>query len=415
MSSVDAKNGMEETKNKHKSRRNTVKAVAQKVACQSTMPMNAIESALGRDEVQKLSAPSGGVLAVYRESNGEQIAELYNEVRSIILSARRKVHAAVNSAMVEAYWLIGKSIVEMQGGVEKAKYGDGLIAGLAVRLSAEFGKAFDDRELRRMRQFSLLFPIRDALRPELGWTHYRSLLAVGDEKARMWYMNEAANETWSTRQLQRQISVLYYERMLASPAPDETRADARTNIANANLPVETFIKSPYVLDFLGLGDYPAVYESDIEQGIISHIGEFLLELGKGFCFVARQKRIEMEDRDFYVDLVFYNNILKCYVLIDLKLGELTYQDIGQMDGYVRLYEEKFRREDDNPTIGLLLCSKKNEAVARYSVLNESKQLFASKYLLQLPSEEDLRLEIERERRLIEARADNAENTIPKDS
>jgi len=254
-----------------------------------------------------------------------------------------------------------------------------------------------------MRQFYQLFSIRDALRPELGWTHYRQLLSVKDEKARLWYMNEAAECDWSSRDLARQISVLYYERMLVSVDKDDTRADAAANLAKAGHPIENFLRDPYVLEFAGLKDYPGLHESDVEQALIDNIESFLLELGKGFCLAGRQKLIRMDERDFYVDLVFYNSILKCHVLIDLKLGELTYQDIGQMDGYVRLYEEKYRRADDNPTIGLILCSQKNEAVAKYSVLSESKQLFASKYLLELPSEEELRQMIERERAIVESR------------
>lgn len=337
-----------------------------------------------------------------------EVKALLADVREIIFTAHGKVKASVNFAMVEAYWLIGRSIVERQGGVERAKYGDGLIKDLSVGLRSEFGKGFDERELRKMRQFYLQIPIRDSLRPELGWTHYRQLLAVKDEKARVWYMNECANEGWSSRQLARQISVLYYERMLASQDKTDTRSDARANLIKAadEYPPEPkqFVRDPYILEFLGLKDYPGIHESSLETALMNNLGAFLLELGKGFSFVARQKHIQMEERDFYIDLVFYNYILKCYVLIDLKMGELTYQDIGQMDGYVRLYEERYRRADDNPTIGLLLCSKKNEAVAKYSVLNESKQIFASKYLLELPSEEELREMIERQRALVEAQA-----------
>lgn len=336
-----------------------------------------------------------------------ELKELLADVRGIILSARGKVKAAVNFAMVEAYWQIGKSIVEKQGGEERAKYGDDLIRGLSIGMTAEFGEGFGVSNIRYMRQFYLEFPIRHALRGELNWTHYRQLLGVKDEKARNWYMNECADEGWSSRQLSRQISVLYYERMLASRDKDDTRADARENLVKDAVEYppapKHFIRDPYVLEFLGLKDYPGIHENNLESSLMNNLSAFLLELGKGFSFVARQKHIQMEDRDFYIDLVFYNCILKCYVLIDLKMGELTYQDIGQMDGYVRLYEEKYRRADDNPTIGLLLCSKKNEAVAKYSVLNESKQLFASKYLLELPSEEELRQMIERERAIVEAR------------
>lgn len=328
--------------------------------------------------------------------------QLFEDIREVLLAARGKAQTAINFAMVVAYWKIGQLIVDRQGGRERAAYGNGLIEGLATPLSREFGKSLDARELRRMRQFYLTYPIRESLRPELGWTHYRLLLSVESDDARGWYLKTAADEGWTTRQLQRQIGALYYERMQTSPDPSATRSDALIQFGKDGIEAsENIIKSPYVLEFLGVGDLKQIHESDIEQGIINHLEEFLLELGKGFCYVARQKLIRMDERDFYIDLVFYNCILKCYVLIDLKLGELTYQDIGQMDGYVRLYEERFRRHDDNPTIGLVLCSKKNEAVAHYSVLNESKQIFASKYLLHLPSEDDLKREIERERLLLD--------------
>jgi predicted nuclease of restriction endonuclease-like (RecB) superfamily len=212
-------------------------------------------------------------------------------------------------------------------------------------------------------------------------------------------MNEAADQNWSTRQLDRQLSVLYYERLLANREKGSVIQEADEKMAA--LKPEHFIRDPYVLEFLNLKDYPGLRESTVEQAIIDKLQQFLLELGKGFSFVARQKRMRFDEKDFYVDLVFYNYFLKCFVLIDLKIGELTHQDIGQMDGYVRMYEEYAKVEGDNPTIGLILCSEKNEAIARYSVLNDSKQLFASKYMLYLPTEEELERELKRERRLIE--------------
>ncbi len=333
--------------------------------------------------------------------------QLFQDVRAIIEEARKAVCIGINTVMIDHNWRIGRRIVEEeQKGEMRAEYGKRIVANLSVQLTAEYGEGYSERSLWEFRRFYQVFGDLEILHTRvqnLTWSHLRQLMRVSDEHARLWYMEEALSEGWSSHQLQRQISVLYYERMLASKDKADTRNDAKANMAKAGLPTDNFIKSPYVLEFLGLGDYPGVHEADIENGIISHIGEFLLELGKGFCFVARQKHIDMDGRDFYVDLVFYNIFLKCYVLIDLKLGELTYQDIGQMDGYVRLYEERYRRADDNPTIGLLLCSQKNEAVARYSVLNESKQLFASKYLLELPTEEELKCEIERERRLIESK------------
>ena len=328
--------------------------------------------------------------------------KLYGAIRQVLETARRSAYKAVNFAMVQAYWQIGRLIVEdEQNGEARAEYGKKVLEELARRLTAEFGKGFDASNLRYMRLFYQAFPICDALRHELSWTHYRLLLRVEKAEAREWYMNEAAAENWSSRQLERQISVLYYDRMLLSADKQSTKTDAKENLALAKLEPESFIRNPYVLEFLNLKDYPNLHEKDIEEGLINNLQAFLLELGKGFCFVARQKRIRFDNQDFYVDLVFYNCILKCYVLIDLKLGELTYQDIGQMDGYIRLYEEQYRKEDDNPTLGIVLCSNRNEAIVKYSILHENKQLFASKYLLYLPSEEELKTEIERERKILD--------------
>jgi predicted nuclease of restriction endonuclease-like (RecB) superfamily len=317
-------------------------------------------------------------------------------------TARKSAYKAVNFAMVQAYWQIGRLIVEdEQNGENRAEYGKRVLEELAKRLTADFGKGFDASNLRYMRLFYKAFTNCDALRHELSWTHYRLLLRVENQDARNWYMKEAAAENWSSRQLERQISVLYYDRMLLSANKQSIKADANENMALAKLEPESFIRNPYVLEFLNLKDYPNLHEKDIEECLINNLQSFLLELGKGFCFVARQKRIRFNEQDFYVDLVFYNCILKCYVLIDLKLGELTYQDIGQMDGYIRLYEEQYRKEDDNPTLGIVLCSNRNEAIVKYSVLNESRQLFASKYLLYLPTEDELKKEIERERKLLD--------------
>ena len=327
--------------------------------------------------------------------------------------------------MVQAYWQIGYVIVEHeQEGKERAEYGKALLEEISKRLSREFGRGFDITNLRKMRQFYLLFSKRDAvrlesgekkqdaarldskgmeklrkLRGELSWTHYRLLLRVENEKAREWYMNEAADLGWSTRQLDRQISTLYYERLMSSREKEPVKQEAVEKLARVE--PEHFIRDPYVLEFLNLKDYPGLRETAVEQAIIDKLQQFLLELGRGFSFVARQKRMRFDDKDFYVDLVFYNFFLKCFVLIDLKIGELTHQDIGQMDGYVRMFEEHGKVEGDNPTIGLILCSEKNEAIARYSVLNDSKRLFASKYKLYLPTEEELEKELKQERKLIE--------------
>jgi predicted nuclease of restriction endonuclease-like (RecB) superfamily len=336
-------------------------------------------------------------------------AEFYSHISQILKQARGRAYSAVNYSMVLAYWEIGHSIVEEQGGEERAAYGDRLIAELSKQLTADFGKGFDESNLLNMRRFYLMFPIQDSLRPELTWTHYRKLIKVKDSDARTWYMNEAANEHWSTRQLDRQISVLYYERLLASN--DKAPVIAEANEKLAGITPEQFIKDPYVLEFLDLKDYPSLRETDLEQALINHLQEFLLELCSGFCFVARQKRMRFDDEDFYLDLVFYHAVLKCYVIIDLKMGKLTHADVGQMDSYIRMFDALQKRDDDNPTIGLILCSEKNEAIAKYSALADGKQMFASRYVLELPTTEELEQQIQETRREFELTYEKNETSI----
>ena len=330
--------------------------------------------------------------------------QLYNEIKEALLSSRQQAYSAVNFAMVKAYWQIGKIIVEHEnnGGFQLGNRVPEFET-LATRLSAEFGKGFSVRTLQQMRKFYLCFPDANALRSRLTWTHYRLLLQVENEEARNWYMNEAVESGWSSRQLDRQISSLYYERLLASRDKAPVKAEADELIAKVE--PEDFIKDPYVLEFLDLKNYPALHESDLEQALIDKLQEFLLELGRGFCFVARQKMMRYEDEDFYLDLVFYHSILKCHVLIDLKIGKLTHGDIGQMDSYIRMFDALYKNPDDNPTIGIILCSQKNEAIVKYSVLNDGKQICASKYKLELPTAEELQKELEAERKRIE---DNTE-------
>ena len=294
-------------------------------------------------------------------------------------------------------WEIGRHIVEFeQQGADRAAYGVRLIPRLAESLTGEFGRGFDASNLRYMRLFYLAFPIRDALRHELSWTHYRNLLRVDGEQARHWYMNEAADQNWSTRALDRQIGTLYYERLLASRDRDPVRQEAAAQMAPLQKTPREFVRDPVLLEFLGLPETGRLLEADLEQALINKLQAFLLELGKGFAFVARQMRISTETRDFYIDLVFYNYLLKCFVLFDLKAGELTHQDIGQMDMYVRMVDDLKRAPDDNPTVGIILCAGKDTSVVRYSVLHENEQLFASKYKLVLPSEDELRAELEKE-------------------
>lgn len=326
----------------------------------------------------------------------------YQQIRELIAQARNRVRVAVNASMVDLYWSIGERVVqEEQAGQSRAAYGKAILKQLSLQLSEEFGNAFEERELRKIRQLFLTFPIRDTLRPELSWSHYRILMRVKNENARIWYMTEAADNAWATRALERQIGVLYYERLLSSRFDEGIRQEGVEKV-NALPPSPLdFIRDPYVLDFMQLSDNHKLYEEDLEQGLLDNIQKFLLELGKGFAFVARQQLIKAEDENFKVDLVFYNYLLKCFVLIDLKIGKLTHKDIGQMDMYVRMYEDLKRQEGDNPTIGIVLCSEKNEAVVKYSVLKDSQQLFASKYLTYLPTEEELRAEIEKDREIIE--------------
>ena len=327
-------------------------------------------------------------------------SELLDSIRELLINSRNQLARTVNTAMVQTYWQIGKLIVEdEQNGKTRAEYGKQVLANLAKELHREFGKGFDISNLRKMRAFYLAFPIRDAVRLELSWTHYRILLRVEDIQAREWYLNECAEQHWSVRALERQISVLYYERLLSSQNQLPVKTEAQTKITNLQAPVKDYLRDPYILDFLNL-PHQSVLESDIEQGLINNLQKFLLELGKGFAFVARQQRIVTEDQDFYIDLVFYNFKLKCFILIDLKLGKLSHQDVGQMDTYTRIYDQHKKSQDDNPTLGLILCSEKSAAVAKYSVLTDSQQLFAAKYLAYLPSEEELAKELQRERILL---------------
>ncbi len=327
--------------------------------------------------------------------------QLLSDIRHIIEQARQRVYQTVNSEMVQAYWHIGRLIVEdEQQGQQRATYGKQQLQQLSEQLTREFGKGFDASNLRNMRSFYLCFPNRDALRHKLSWTHYRLLIRVENPKAREWYLQEAMDQNWSARALERQIGVLYYERLLASQDRAAVEQEAKSNTTELRARPEDYLRDPYVLDFLNLPSQTFL-ESELEQGLIDNLQQFLLELGKGFAFVARQQRIRTDDQDFYIDLVFYNFKLKCFLLIDLKLGKLTHQDVGQMDSYVRIYDRHKKGEDDNPTIGLILCSQKSETIAKYSVLADNQQLFAAKYLPYLPTEDELRHELERERQWVQ--------------
>lgn len=333
------------------------------------------------------------------ELNGDSLngASLLSDIKQVIEQARGQVKQAVNASMVQAYWQIGCLIVEQeQQGNVRAEYGKAQLKQLSEQLTSEFGKGFDVTNLRNMRRFYLAFEKRDAVSLELSWTHYRTLLRIENPSARQWYQQEAISNNWSARALERQIGALYYERLLASKDKALVEAEALDKTATLAETAKDYLRDPYVLDFLNLQD-KTYQESELEQRIIENLQHFLLELGKGFAFVERQQRIRFDDEDFYIDLVFYNFKLKCFLLVDLKIGKLKHQDVGQMDTYVRLYDDKLKGDDDNPTIGLVLCSEKSEAVVKYSVLSDQKQLFAAKYLPYLPTEQELKQELERER------------------
>lgn len=325
----------------------------------------------------------------------------YDKVRETVLTAKNKVYSAVNFAMVEAYWEIGKEIYEAQGQSERAEYGKGLLEYLSQQLTQEFGEGYTVRNLRAMRQFYQAFPIRHTVRAELSWSHYRLLMRIDDDNRREFYLAECIECNWSTRQLERQINSFYYERLLATQKDlrDSVRSEIQT--LEPKTDPQYILKDPYILEFLDLKENKRYSESELEQGLIDNLQEFLLELGKGFSFVARQKRITIDGDHYYIDLVFYNYLLKCFVVIDLKTGKLSYQDIGQIDFYVRYFEDKVKQADDNPTIGIILCADKNETMVKYSVLSDNENLFASKYKLYLPTEEELRQELMRERQIIE--------------
>jgi predicted nuclease of restriction endonuclease-like (RecB) superfamily len=323
---------------------------------------------------------------------------LYAEVKSILELARSKAYAAVNFAMVEAYWEIGRVIVEKQGGESKSEYGRGLVNELSARLTADYGKGFTPTNLKYMRQFYLIFPNRHALRDQLSWTQYRLIMKVENENARQFYLDECVKANWSSRQLERQINSSFYERLLSSRNRDAVSAEIQK--LEPGIMPQDVVKDPYVLEFLGLPHNQDFFESDLEKALLTHMQKFLLELGRGFTFEARQKRISFDGRHFYIDLVFYNYILKCFVLIDLKTGDLTHQDIGQMQMYVNYYTKELMNEGDNPPIGIILCADKSEAIVKYTLPDDNAQIFTSKYKLYLPTEEELRKELEAEHRHI---------------
>ena len=325
------------------------------------------------------------------------------DIKQIITSGQKYAYQAANKAMVFTYWQIGKRIVEQeQKGEERATYGKALLDTLSAELTREYGKSYSKRNLQYFRKFYFAFPDEQIVNTcvhNLNWSHFRALLRVQDENARLWYMNEASNENWSVRTLDRNIGTQYYYRLLQSSKKEKVIVEMQEKSKENQKNKFEILKSPIVAEFLGFKNEDSYLENDLESAILTHIRDFLMEMGKGFAFVARQQHIVTETADYFIDLVFYNIELKCYVLIDLKMGKITHQDVGQIDMYVRMYDELKCQEGDNPTLGILLCSETDEDIARYSVLHDSDRLFMSKYLTYLPSKEQLRLEIERQKEI----------------
>ena len=321
-----------------------------------------------------------------------------HEIKQILQIARQKTYRAINSAMVEAYWEIGKRIVlEEQNGNERANYGEAVLKELSKSLTAEFGKGFSYANLYNMRQFYIVYPegqIFYTLCRNLSWSHNRLIMRIEDHNARQYYLKEATEQQWSVRTLERNINTLYYQRLLSTrnglPEIDKLKETQSRDI-------HSFIKDPYIFEFLNIPEPNSFSEQTIETVLIENLQKFLMELGKGFSFVGRQYRISTETDHFYVDLVFYNYILKCFVLFDLKIGKLTHQDIGQMDMYRRLFDDLKKPEGDLPTIGIILCTEKSETVVKYSIMNDTPQLFATKYMPYLPTAQELIDEIEYEK------------------
>ncbi|MDD6825134.1 MAG: PDDEXK nuclease domain-containing protein [Oscillospiraceae bacterium] len=325
------------------------------------------------------------------ELAAENTSEICSRIRNSVITAQSRIYSAVNSAMVQAYWEIGEQIYIACGENDRAEYGKGLLRYLSEKLTAEFGTGFAVRNLQMMRKFYLMYQNANTLCSQLSWSHYRILMRISDDKRRAWYTEECAKSGWSVRQLERQINTMFYERLLSSKEKDAVAAEIQTTEPKPEY--EKIIRDPYVLEFLDLPENPHFYEKNLEQAIIDHLQKFLLELGRGFSFVARQKKISFDGRHFYIDLVFYNYILKCFVLIDLKLGDLTHQDLGQMQMYVNYYTRELMNEGDNPPIGIVLCADKSDAIVKYTLSENDTQIFASKYMTYIPSEEEFKREL----------------------
>ena len=330
------------------------------------------------------------------EQNNQIFGNYYNKINDLILKTKQNVAKNINYEMVELYFEIGSTINELIENYNLEASQNKILKLFSEKLTQEFGQGFSVSNLKKMKKFYLTYEGGSTLWNQLSWSHNRLIMNIDNEAKRTFYLEETIKSNWSVRQLERQINSFYYERLLSTSKEHKEEVKNEINLLEKKEKVQDFIKDPYVLEFLDIKDRRFL-EKDLESNLLEHISEFLLELGRGFSFVARQKRIDVDGDNFYIDLVFYNFVLKCFVLIDLKLDKLTHQDIGQMDFYVRYYDNEIKAEDDNPTIGIILCSDKKDTIVKYSVLNDNKNLFASKYQLYLPTEEELAREIQKQK------------------
>lgn len=319
--------------------------------------------------------------------NNIEVENLYNDIKLLVEESKRKVYKMVNTEMINLYWSIGKMIVDKQGETEKAKYKDYIIQELSMRLTSKFGKGFSKRNLERMRKFYVCYPIATTMLSQLTWSHYLELIKIDDEDRRNFYMHECINSNWNVRELQRQRETLLYERVIMSK--DKSKVKELSFEGNKIYENKDIIKDPFVLEFLDIKENTNYLESDLEKNILNHLKEFLLELGKGFTYVGNQVRITLDTEHFYPDLVFYNRILKCFVIIDLKIGKVTHKDIGQMQMYINYYDRDIKSNDENRTIGILLSTDKNETIVKYTLPEDNKTIFSSEFRLTIPTEQEL--------------------------
>ncbi len=328
-----------------------------------------------------------------------KINNIFDSIKELVISSRSKVYSTVNTEMLNLYWNIGKSIMEIQQGDERASYGDAVLEKLSQKLTNEFGKGFSKRNLERMRKFYICFPIATTVSSQLSWSHYLELIKIDEQSKRNFYIKETINSKWSVRELQRQRDSLLYERLSLSANKEKAlELSEKGQILRTS---KDLIKDPFILEFLDIKENTNYLESDLEKNIIEHLKEFLLELGKGFSYVGNQVRLTIEEEHFYPDLVFYNRLLRCFVIIDLKIGKVTHQDIGQMQMYVNYYDREIKQKDENLTIGILLSTNKNETIVKYTLPEDNKTIFSSEYKLHMPTEQELITAVEEEKKNFE--------------